>query len=156
FIENIILAYKQLDNYEELKIDLVRLIGMEPAFDESQFKSLSENELIQMMEEKAFKRYAETGERIGQILLPLVTRGYKNQGHRYKRILIPFENPGSDKEFPIAAELEKAVETDGKSIMRDIEKTVTLSIIDSEWKDHLREMDELKESVQAASFEQKD
>lgn len=156
FITNIIIGYKQLDDFEEFKIDLVRLIGMEPPFDESQFKALREEELIELLSEKVAVRYAEKSEQVGQILLPLVTRVYKEQGHRYKRILIPFEKPGVENKFPIAAELEDAVESEGKSIMKDIEKTVTLSIIDNEWKDHLREMDELKESVQAASFEQKD
>lgn len=156
FIENIIIVYKQLQDYDGLKIDLVRLIGMEPPFDESEFKTLSEDNLIAMLEEKAFKRYDDKCEQISQLLLPLVKRVYEDQGHRFKRILIPFEKPGSETDYPITANLESAVESEGKSIMRDIEKTVTLAIIDSEWKDHLREMDELKESVQAASFEQKD
>lgn len=156
FAMNIVLAYKQMDDYEELKIDLVRLIGMEPPFDESQFKSLPAEELIHQLEEKIFSRYKEKSSMIGQVLLPMITRVYKEQGHRYKRILIPFERPGQDNNFPIAAELEDAVKSEGASVMRDVEKTVTLSIIDNEWKDHLREMDELKESVQAASFEQKD
>lgn len=156
FIENIIYVYKQMNDFGELKFEMVRLIGMEPPFDESQFKTLSAEDLILQMQEKVFTRYREKSEQIGHLLLPLVTRVYKEQGHKYKRILIPFEQPGKENNFSIAAELEDAVQSEGRSIMKDIEKTVTLSIIDNEWKDHLREMDELKDSSQAASFEQKD
>ncbi len=80
---------------------------------------------------------------------------YQQEGHRYKRISVPFTD-GRARALGIAAELEDAVKTEGKSIWRDIEKAVSLSIIDDEWKEHLRNMDELKESVQGASFEQKD
>ena len=73
----------------------------------------------------------------------------------YKRIAIPFTD-GRTNPLPIAADLKVAVDSKGGSIMRDIEKTITLAIIDDHWKEHLRSMDELKDAVQAASFEQKD
>ena len=68
--------------------------------------------------------------------------------------MIPFTD-GSARQLPITADIEEAVQSNGKSIMRDIEKAVTLTIIDRKWKEHLRSMDELKEASQAASFEQK-
>jgi preprotein translocase subunit SecA len=88
-------------------------------------------------------------------MLPIITNVYENEGNRYKRITLPYSD-GSSKVLNLTADLKKAVDTEGYSIMRDLEKTVTLALIDDNWKEHLRYMDELKESVQAASFEQKD
>ncbi len=87
--------------------------------------------------------------------MPVIKRVQENEGHRYKRIAVPFTD-GRKNPLPIAADLEEAVISSGKSVVRDIEKAVSLSILDDSWKDHLRSMDELKDSVQAASFEQKD
>ena len=99
--------------------------------------------------------YDQKEEAMKQVLLPMIQNVYKTEGHKYKRILIPYVSPGHS-ELAISAHLESAVETDGETIMRDVEKTITLALIDENWKEHLRAMDELKESVQSASFEQKD
>jgi preprotein translocase subunit SecA len=88
-------------------------------------------------------------------LLPIVKNVHENEGHRYKRIALPYSD-GSTSVLNISAGLEEAINSNGKSIIKDIEKTVSLALIDDNWKEHLRAMDELKESVQAASFEQKD
>src|SRR5690625_2584285 len=88
-------------------------------------------------------------------MLPVIKNVFENEGNRYKRISLPYSD-GSTKVLNLTADLERAVETEGESIMRDLEKTVTLALIDENWKEHLRYMDELKESVQAAAFEQKD
>src|SRR5690606_2396991 len=80
---------------------------------------------------------------------------YEQEGHRYKRIAIPFTD-GRKHALPVSADLKEAIDTNGKSVTTDIEKAVTLMLIDDHWKEHLRHMDELKESSQAASFEQKD
>jgi len=101
------------------------------------------------------EKYNRKGQKISEALLPIITEVHKNEGHKYKRIAIPFTD-GRQKPLPISATLEDAINSDGKSIMRDIEKAITLAIIDDEWKEHLRSMDELKDSVQSASFEQKD
>jgi preprotein translocase subunit SecA len=90
-----------------------------------------------------------------EVLLPIIKDVHQHEGHKYKRIAVPFTD-GRSKALGIAADLEEAINSNGKTIMRDIEKAVTLSLIDDEWKEHLRDMDELKDSVQGASFEQKD
>ena len=88
-------------------------------------------------------------------LLPIIKNVYDAEGQRYKRISIPFSD-GRSRMLPISADIEPAVKSHGKSIMLDIEKAVNLALIDDSWKEHLRNMDELKDSVQGASFEQKD
>ena len=87
--------------------------------------------------------------------MPQVQHVHETQGQRYKRIILPFTD-GSSHPLPVTADIADAVRTKGRSIIRDIEKAVTLAIIDEKWKEHLRSMDELKEAAQAASFEQKD
>ena len=87
--------------------------------------------------------------------MPQIKHVYETQSDRYKRILLPFTD-GSTHPLNVTADLEEAVKSNGKSVVRDIEQAVTLAIIDDKWKNHLRGMDELKDSSQAASFEQKD
>ena len=89
------------------------------------------------------------------MIMPQIKHVYETQSDRYKRILLPFTD-GSTHPLNVTADLEKAVKSNGSSVTRDIEQAVTLAIIDEKWKNHLRSMDELKDSSQAASFEQKD
>jgi preprotein translocase subunit SecA len=99
--------------------------------------------------------YERKGQILSDLVLPQIKHVYETEKHKYKRISLPFTD-GVSRVLPAAADLESAVKSKGKTIMRDIEKVVALSIIDEEWKEHLRSMDELKDSSQAASFEQKD
>ena len=94
-------------------------------------------------------------DKVTRILYPVIKNVFESEGHRYTKIAIPFTD-GRPNPYPVAAHLQDAVNSQGKSVKLDIEKTLTLSIIDHHWKEHLRSMDELKDSVQAASFEQKD
>jgi len=87
--------------------------------------------------------------------MPTIRRVQEEHPGRYKRIIVPFTD-GSTHPLVITADIEKAIESNGRSIISDIEQTVTLAIIDDHWKEHLRSMDELKTSTSLASFEQKD
>jgi len=89
------------------------------------------------------------------MLLPVIKQVHENEGHKYKRIAVPYSD-GRAKPLSISADLQEAIDSDGRTIMKDIEKAITLALIDDNWKEHLRSMDELKDSVQSASFEQKD
>ncbi len=153
--ENLVSDYKAIDNYEAFRNECLRVLGNDPDFSEQDFKSLSETELTSRLQQETDELYNNKFEKITEILLPVIKRVHDNEGHRYKRIAVPFTD-GGKKPLPISADLAIAVDTEGKSIVKDIEKAVSLSIIDDTWKEHLRSMDELKDSVQAASFEQKD
>jgi len=154
-IEALVNAHIGEGDYSEFRNDSLRLLGVDPKMEEAAFKSASaedlHDEMLRIFEEK----YHKKGDDISEALLPLINQVYKNEGHRYKRIAIPFTD-GSTSPLQISANLKDAVESEGKSIMLDIEKAIGLTVIDNEWKEHLRSMDELKDSVQAASFEQKD
>lgn len=129
---------------------------MQPNIDEVTFKEGQTREIVEMFQSQVLDTYNQKMDKISEVLLPVIKQVYENEGHRYKRIAVPYQSALREKPLPISANLENAVESDGKSITKDIEKAITLALIDENWKEHLRSMDELKDSVQSASFEQKD
>lgn len=153
--ESIVYTHHQSKDFQAFELDSLRILGVEPPFEAADFVEGNLDDLVEQYQQAALEFYNRKSERISEILMPIIKDVHEREGHRYKRIAIPFVST-STKPLQIAADLEEAIKTDGKSIMRDIEKTVTLALIDDNWKEHLRNMDELKDSVQAASFEQKD
>ncbi len=154
-VENIVYAHKKEGNFESFRRDALNTIGFDPQMDAADFTEGRQDEICARVLEQFNEFYHRKFQGIADMVMPQVRHVYETQRERYKRILIPFTD-GSSHPLPISAEIEKAVKTKGKSITHDIEKAVTLAIIDDKWKEHLRSMDELKESVQGASFEQKD
>jgi len=153
--ENILVDYKNADQYDGFRNECLRVLGIDPTIDPIEFKEGNAEDLIDKLQDQAREFYQRKSDRIAHLLFPITKRVLENEGHRYKRIAVPFTD-GSQRTLPISADLQLAVDSQGESIMTDIEKAVTLAIIDESWKEHLRSMDELKDSVQAASFEQKD
>jgi preprotein translocase subunit SecA len=94
-------------------------------------------------------------ERLTEALMEQINRVHEQEPGRYRRILLPFSD-GSSHPLSITADIQRAIESEGGTIKSDIEQAVILAIIDERWKEHLREMDDLKTSTYAASFEQKD
>ncbi|MBC7884816.1 MAG: preprotein translocase subunit SecA [Saprospiraceae bacterium] len=154
-VEHIVVYNKQQGNYDSFRFDCLTSLSLDPQIDENTFKDISVDDLIDQTIEAVLAQYRYKSEQITKLLLPTIQNVYANEGHRYKRIAIPFTD-GRSNPLPIAADLKVAIDSKGASIMRDIEKTITLAILDDHWKEHLRNMDELKDSVQSASFEQKD
>lgn len=154
-IENLVFAHRQGGNFESFRREAIFQLGIDPEFDSGFFRDAPANDVVNAFFTQFTEAYHRKGEQIIDLLLPQIQDVYNNQGHIYKRIVIPFTD-GSSHPYMITAELKDAVESGGKTIIRDIERTVTLAIIDEKWKEHLRNMDELKESVQAVSFAQKD
>ncbi|MEZ4954814.1 MAG: preprotein translocase subunit SecA [Saprospiraceae bacterium] len=153
--DSIVSHHKMNDDYEGFRSDSLSVLGIDPKISIDDFKKYSVDELSDRYQQQFDEFYRKKEEGIIHLLLPTIKRIYENEGQRYKRIAIPFTD-GRSRMLPISADLEESVKSNGKTIMRDIEKAVTLAIIDSKWKEHLRSMDETKESVQSASFEQKD
>ena len=102
----------------------------------------------------AYQKYGEKNERVGQHAFPAIKNLYEAKGATIKNVLVPFTD--GKMQIGVAANLEKSVETGGTELIRAMEKSITLAIIDQNWKEHLREMDDLKQSVQNAVYEQKD
>lgn len=155
FVESLIYEHKSAGEYESFREASLREIGYDPEIKEDFFNTSTIDQAAERFRDDVWKFYKEKEDYIKRIMLPIIRNVYENEGNRYKRITLPYSD-GSSKVLNLTADLKTAVETEGHSIMRDLEKTVTLALIDENWKEHLRYMDELKESVQAASFEQKD
>ncbi len=153
--ESLVRDYRQINDHKAFKHESLRVLAIDPDISEEVFRETDADELVVQYQRQVIESYRNKSEKIGQILFPIVKRVLENEGHRYKRIAVPYTD-GRKTPLSISADLEDGVRTEGKSIMKEIEKTVTLSLIDQNWKEHLRHMDELKDSVQSASFEQKD
>jgi len=156
-VENLVAAHREAGDFESLRRDSIGLLGLDPAgaLDAAEFQDGKLEEVVEKLNKDFDEYYHRKAEHIREVLFPRIKDVYDRQGNQYKRILIPFTD-GRTNPYRITAELEDAAESGGKTIFRDIEKTVTLTLIDDKWKEHLRNMDELKDSSQSASFEQKD
>jgi preprotein translocase subunit SecA len=154
-IEELVYAHKEGGSFETFERACVSTLGLDPKMDGSDFKERKAEELVGMVEAQFKEFYERKYLKISEMIMPQIKHVYETQSDRYKRILLPFTD-GSTHPLNVTADLEQAVKSEGKSVTRDIEQAVTLAIIDEKWKNHLRGMDELKDSSQAASFEQKD
>lgn len=153
--ENIVVDYKNIGDYSAFRNECIRVLGYDPEIDAETFNKNNVSTLTENLQTQTNEFYKLKFKRISDILMPVIKRVHGEQGNRYKRIAIPFSD-GSKRTLPISADLAEAIDSNGASVIRDIEKAVSLAIVDENWKEHLRAMDELKDSSQAASFEQKD
>ncbi|MCK8492293.1 preprotein translocase subunit SecA [Spirosoma sp. RP8] len=141
-------------NFEEVKLQLLTTLGFTPEVTNEEFNRLKKPELTRRLYDEAEAHYQAKNEAIAEKALPVLTQVWNEQGHQIKNIVVPFSD--GLHELTVVADLQKSVESNSREIVTEMEKAVTLSVIDQEWKEHLREMDDLKQSVQNAVFEQKD
>ncbi|QMU64524.1 MAG: preprotein translocase subunit SecA [Flavobacteriaceae bacterium] len=152
--EAIVNQNKPEKDFQNLEFELIRFSSMTSPFSEEEFNHQPEQELIDKLYEIITAHYKE---RIGGnaiLAFPVIKNVFENEGDKYERIVVPFTD--GVKTLQVVTNLKEAYESEGKSLVTDFEKNITLAIIDENWKDHLRKMDELKQSVQNASYEQKD
>ena len=147
-------VHRQDGDYDTFRLDSIRLIGVDPEMDAAWFKSAPVGTVTATFQDQVLGLYEHKSKQVGERILPEVKRVYAEHGHRYKRIVVPFSDGSSS--YNVSADMDLAIKSEGKTVMRDIEKVATLALIDDAWKEHLRNVDDLKESVQGASFEQKD
>ncbi|APZ46872.1 preprotein translocase subunit SecA [Polaribacter reichenbachii] len=152
--ESIILANKGAKDFQNFEFELIKFSSMTSPFSEDEFNKLSEKELTDKLYDIVTEHYKAKIERNAVLAFPVIKDVFENEGDRYERIVVPFTD--GIKSLQVVTNLKEAYESDGKSLITDFEKNITLAIIDENWKEHLRKMDELKQSVQNASYEQKD
>lgn len=153
--DNIVQEFKSSNDYKEFSQNIIRYFGFHTNIDEATFlKTADLDKLTDLLFEEAKKHYNQKNERIIQKVLPVINKVYNDPSTNYLKIGIPFTD--GHKGMEIGADLADAVKSQGNSLIHDLEKSVTLALIDNAWKEHLRDMDELKDQTQAASFEQKD
>ena len=145
---------KEAQDYKNFEFELIRYFSMSAPISQKEFETLSPQEISSRVYKAAYRHYQEKMERNAELAFPVIKNVYETQGNQYKRILVPFTD--GVKTLNVATDLEKAYQTEGKQLIQDFEKNITLAIIDDAWKTHLRKMDELKQSVQLAVHEQKD
>ncbi|GJM31587.1 MAG: protein translocase subunit SecA [Saprospiraceae bacterium] len=153
-VENTVYVHKEEGNYESFRRDALSKLGIDPKIEAADFAEAPINEIVEDFFKQFQEFYDRKSQQITNLIMPQIEHVNENQ-KQYKRILIPFSD-GRTNPLAITADIAEAVESKGETVINDIEKAVTLSIIDEKWKEHLRSMDELKDSVQSASFEQKD
>lgn len=152
--EEIIENYQPFSDYEGLKIEVLRVFAMELPFTEHDMLNTKQEELSQQLYRHVSDTYREKTERIRQKAFPVIKDVYEQKGNQVSNILVPFSD--GEKQIKVTTNLERAYKTEGREIILDFEKMTTLATIDDSWKEHLREIDELKQSVQNAVYEQKD
>ena len=152
--ENIVLENKAVNDYSNFEFELIRFSSTTSPFTKEEFENKTEPELIEELFDIVYKHYQEKIERNADAVFPVIKDVYEKQGNQFERIAVPFTD--GVKTLNVVTDLKKAYETKGKQLVVDFEKNISLAIIDETWKNHLRQMDELKQSVQTATYEQKD
>ncbi len=152
--EVIVETNKQTNDFKNFEFELIRYFSITSPVSESEFERLSEVELAGKVYKAALEFYTEKTDRSAREALPIITNVYEDQNNQFERIVVPFTD--GIKTLNVVTDLKKAYETQGKQLIADFEKNITLAIVDEAWKKHLRKMDELKQSVQLAVHEQKD
>ena len=144
----------ELGDYHNVRMEMLQTLAMDAPFTEEEFNAKRQEELAEIAFEAAMANFKRKTERMAAIATPVIKQVYENQGHMYENIMIPITD--GKRMYNIPVNLKAAYETEGKEIVKAFEKAILLHTIDDAWKENLRELDELKHSVQNASYEQKD
>ncbi|MEQ8362366.1 MAG: preprotein translocase subunit SecA [Cyclobacteriaceae bacterium] len=152
--EDIVAIGKAGDNLDDFKLNVVSLLGFDFKVNEEEFKKSDISQLAEKLYDEALKHYEQKNKAVAEKALPVITDINKTRGATIENILVPFSD--GVKQIGVAADLKKCVETKNSELIQAMEKMITLAIIDQQWKEHLRDMDDLKQSVQNAVYEQKD
>jgi preprotein translocase subunit SecA len=144
----------ETNDYEGVKEDFLKVLAMECPFTEEEFDNTPHADLEERAFQTAMASFKRHTDRIQSIAYPVIKKVEEEQGDQFLRIAIPFTD--GKRGYQIACDLKEAYASEGKSVVKDFEKFIMLHIIDDAWKENLRQLDELKHSVQNASYEQKD
>ena len=147
-------THQPAEDFEGFTTDIMRTFAMESPFDEQTFRRTKADDLADQLYEAVESTFMARAKQIADIAYPTLHQVFTEQGHVYERIMIPLTD--GRMAYNVSCNLREADESEGRTIMREFEKAIVLHIIDEAWKEHLREMDELRNSVQNASYENKD
>ncbi|MEG1839088.1 MAG: preprotein translocase subunit SecA [Bacteroidaceae bacterium] len=147
-------AALESNDYDEIKIDLLHTLAMEVPFTEEELHNEKREKLVDRTFDVAMANFKRKTDRLAQVANPVIKQVYEKQGNMYENILIPITD--GKRMYNISCNLKAAYESESKEIVKSFEKSILLHTIDEAWKENLRELDELKHSVQNASYEQKD
>jgi preprotein translocase subunit SecA len=152
--EILVETYHKDSDYEGFDFDLIRSFSMDSPIPKQEFLKAPSGEIVDRVYKKVLETYKRKEESISKQAYPVLKDVYDRMSHVYENVVVPISD--GVKVFQVVTNLKATAESEGKELARAYEKTVVLATIDEAWKEHLREMDELKQSVQNATYEQKD
>lgn len=152
--EAVVNEYQPDNDWEGFKLEVLRLLSIDFEITPEEFQQLKPEELTEKLYDQVREVYTRKVEHIAQQAYPVIKDVFENRGDVFKNIVVPFTD--GQKMYSVVTNLEKAYRTQGEDLMRSYEKAIILAQIDEAWKEQLREMDDLKQSVQNAAYEQKD
>ena len=141
-------------SYQDFSENVMAQFSIEPGFDEQFYAKANKDELVKALKDHMYESYRRRMDALVEKVFPIIKQVYEKQGNMYKNIAIPVSD--GRKQMTIGVNLEKACENEGKEVFKTLTRNIILYQIDEHWKEHLREMDDLKQSVQNATYEQKD
>ena len=153
-VEDVVLEAKEAGSYEDFQIEVIRIFTLNPEITKEEFTSSSAINLTDRLFDQVIAAYHAKAEHIASQTLPVLTNVLAERGSMIENVVVPFSD--GIRGIQVATNLQKAVESNGKEVFKSFEKGIVLALIDDAWKEHLREMDDLKQSVQNAVYEQKD
>ncbi len=153
-VEDVVTEYKEQNNYEGFTLELIRLFSVDTEISQDDFTGTAVNKLVDTVFEEVTDFYKRKSDAIAEQAYPVLKDVFESRGNIIENIVVPFSDGVHG--LQVAVPLKKAVDNHGVEVVKSFEKNVTLFLIDDAWKEHLREMDELKQSVQNAVYEQKD
>ncbi len=151
--DTIVSTHQDERDYEGFRVSLMKTVAVEPNISADEFVSKNKQVVVDSLFDQVYKNYMEKSRRLAEKAFPVIKDIFENQP-QFENIAIPITD--GIRNMQVVANLKKAYNDKGREINLAIEKGVTLAVIDDSWKDHLREMDELRNSVQNATYEQKD
>ncbi|TNF40074.1 MAG: preprotein translocase subunit SecA [Bacteroidetes bacterium] len=153
-VEELVNEYHGSDNFDDFNMELLRLLSIESPVNAEDFKKLGAEEIINLIFDKMIAAYNRKVEAISKQAFPVIKNVFETKGNVYHNIVVPISD--GKRVFQIICNLEKAYNNKGKELVKSYQKQIVLRTIDEAWKEELREMDDLKQSVQNATYEQKD
>ncbi|MDX9902974.1 MAG: preprotein translocase subunit SecA [Bacteroidales bacterium] len=152
--EMIVNTSKDGSDFEEFQFSLIRSLSVDSPIEKAEFNKNSNQEIIDAVYGKVLDAYRRKGEVISSTALPILKDVYERMSATYENVVVPITD--GVRTYNVVTNLKSSVESEGRELLRSYEKTSVLVTIDEAWKEHLREMDDLKQSVQNATYEQKD
>lgn len=153
-VEDIVTEYKEMGTFEDFQMEVIRVFSLDPEIDQQDFAQSNMVSLTDRLFQQVITAYHQKADRIGKQTLPILKEVFETRGDQIENVAIPFTD--GTRMIQVTAGLKKILETEGAEVFRAFEKGIVLSLIDEAWKEHLREMDDLRQSVQNAVYEQKD
>ena len=153
-VEDVVTEYKEAGTYEDFQLEVIRIFSLDPEINEEEFTNENIVKLTDRLFAQVIHYYQGKADKIAKQTLPVLADVFATRGEQIENIVVPFSD--GLRGIQVSTNLKKSVESGGREVFKSFEKGVMLALIDEAWKEHLRDMDELKQSVQNAVYEQKD